>query len=120
MRIRKLKNCTEIKAGDSTILRELLHPDKDYPFDGRYSLAHAKLPVGTESDKHKLTTDEVYYILEGKGEMYVDGETVIVEKGDTIEIPPNAVQSIKNIGDCELLFLCIVDPAWRAEDEEIL
>lgn len=120
MRIRKLKNIKEIIAADSTILKEILHPDKDYPFDGRYSLAHAKLEVGAESDKHQLKSDEVYYILQGRGEMRVDDETAIVETGDTIEIPPNATQSIKNIGDCELEFLCIVDPAWQPDDEEIL
>ena len=120
MRIRKLKDLAQIKAGDSTILKEILHPVRDYPFDGRYSLAHAKLGVGEGSDKHKLKTSEVYYILQGKGEMSVDDETAVVEVGDTIEIPPNAIQSIQNIGDIDLLFLCIVDPAWRVEDEEIL
>lgn len=120
MRIRKLKNCTEIIAGDSTILRELLHPDRDYPFDGRYSLAHAKLHPGTQSVKHRLKTDEVYYILKGRGEMYIDDESAIVEAGDAIDIPPGAVQSIKNIGDDDLEFLCIVDPAWREDDEEVL
>ena len=120
MRIRKLKNIKEFKAGDSTILKEILHPEREYPFDARYSLAHAKLAVGTESDKHKLKTSEVYYILQGKGEMTIDDESAIVEVGDTIEIPPKAIQSIKNIGDCELEFLCIVDPAWNKDDEEIL
>ena len=120
MRIRKLKNIKSFKAGDSTILKEILHPDRDYQFDARYSLAHAKLEVGCESDKHYLTTDEVYYILQGKGEMHIDDDSAIVETGDTIEIPPNAVQYIKNIGENELEFLCIVDPAWRVEDEEIL
>ena len=120
MRIRKLKNIQSFKAGDSTILKEILHPERDYQFDARYSLAHAKLEVGCESDKHKLKTDEVYYILSGNGEMTIDDETEIVETGDTIEIPPHAVQSIKNIGDTILEFLCIVDPAWRVEDEEIL
>ena len=120
MRIRKLKDIAQIKAGDSTILKEILHPDRDYPFDGRYSLAHAKLGVGESSDKHKLKTSEVYYILAGSGEMCINDETAIVEVGDTIEIPPKAIQSIKNIGEVELEFLCIVDPAWRINDEEIL
>ena len=52
--------------------------------------------------------------------MTIDDESAIVEVGDTIEIPPKAIQSIKNIGDCELEFLCIVEPAWNKDDEEIL
>ncbi len=120
MRIRKLKDIKEFKAGDSTTLKEILHPDRDYLFDGRYSFAHATLGVGESSKKHRLKSSEVYYILQGRGEMTIDDETAIVEVGDTIEIEPNVVQSIKNIGDCELTFLCIVDPAWNADDEEIL
>ena len=120
MRIKKQKDSIAIIAGDSTILRELIHPDRDYKFDGRYSLAHAKLKPNTQSDKHRLKTDEVYYILKGKGELYIDNKSALVEEGDVIDIPPGAVQSIKNIGDEDLEFLCIVDPAWREEDEEIL
>ena len=40
MYIQDLQNCDEIIAGDDSVLRELLHPDKaDVAF--RYSLAHA-------------------------------------------------------------------------------
>jgi mannose-6-phosphate isomerase-like protein (cupin superfamily) len=52
--------------------------------------------------------------------MHVDDEVASVEPGDAIEIPPGATQWIANIGDSDLEFLCIVDPAWRAEDEEVL
>ena len=120
MLIRKLKDCTEIIAGDSTKLKELLHPDRQYKFNGCYSLAHARLEVGGKSDRHKLNSNEVYYILQGKGEITIDNDTTVVEKGDVIDIPPNSVQSIKNTGDIDLEFLCIVDPAWKEEDEEIL
>lgn len=120
MLIRKLKDCPEITAGDNTRLRELLHPRRDYVFDGRYSLAHALLAPGQASVRHRLTTDEVYYILQGTGEMHVDEETAAVEAGDAVEIPPGSEQWIRNTGTADLAFLCIVDPAWRAADEEIL
>ncbi|MBK7142710.1 MAG: cupin domain-containing protein [bacterium] len=120
MRIRRLTNCPEIIAGDNTRLRELLHPDKGYPFDGRYSLAHATVKPGETTFKHRLATSEVYYILAGEGRMAIDSESADVTVGDAIEIPPHATQSITNIGHTDLVFLCIVDPAWRAEDEDIL
>ena len=120
MRIRRLSDCPEIIAGDNTRLRELLHPDRDYPFDGRYSLAHAIVPPGRTTLKHRLTTDEVYYILQGEGEMRINDETANVRAGDAIEIPPGSVQSISNTGKGNLVFLCIVDPAWQAEDEAVL
>lgn len=120
MLIRKLKNCPEITAGDKTKLRELLHPNRDYPFSGRYSIAHAAVPVGASSVKHKLTTDEVYYILTGRGIMHINDESAEVEPGDIIDIPPESVQWLENSGNIDLSFLCIVDPAWRAEDETVI
>ena len=107
-------------AGDGTRLRELLHPNREYPFSGRYSLAHAVLPVGGKSVPHRLRTDEVYYVMQGRGIMHIGEESAHVSAGDAIDIPPNSVQWIENRGSEELIFLCIVDPAWRLEDEEII
>lgn len=112
MLIKDLQNCEEFVAGDSTILRELLHPDKaDVRL--RYSLAHAVVQPGQTSDRHKLKTSEVYYILEGEGMMHIDDESAQVFPAQAIYIPPNSTQYIKNIGQNDLKFLCIVDPAWR-------
>ncbi len=118
MLIRKLNECEEFIAGDRTILRELLHPDKQ-PLDLRYSLAHAIVSVGDTSQPHSLTTSEVYYILSGVGEMHIAGETQTVGSGDAIYIPPNAKQFITNTGSEPLVFICIVDPAWQKQDETI-
>ncbi|MBD2313580.1 cupin domain-containing protein [Desertifilum sp. FACHB-1129] len=118
MLIRKLHECEEFIAGDGTQLRELLHPDKQ-PLELRYSLAHAIVPVGQTSILHSLTTSEVYYILSGEGEMHIDEEVRRVEPGDAVYIPPNAKQFIHNCGQEPLVFICMVDPAWRKEDETI-
>jgi len=67
-----------------------------------------------------MKTDEVYYILSGTGEMHINEETAVVTAGDCIHIPPGSSQWIKNIGSDKLTFLCIVDPAWNANDEIIL
>jgi mannose-6-phosphate isomerase-like protein (cupin superfamily) len=118
MLIRKLLDCPEFIAGDGTQLRELLHPDKQ-PLQLRYSLAHATVPVGQVSTPHALTTSEVYYILQGQGEMHIDDEAQTVEPGDAVYIPPNARQFIRNTGQEALVFICLVDPAWRKEDETV-
>lgn len=118
MLVRKLQDCDEFTAGDGTLLRELLHPDKQ-AIDLRYSLAHAIVPVGQTSVPHALTTSEVYYILSGMGDMTINGETQRVVPGDAVYIPPNARQYIHNCGEDPLVFICIVDPAWRKEDETV-
>jgi mannose-6-phosphate isomerase-like protein (cupin superfamily) len=118
MLIQKLNDCPEFVAGDGTLLRELLHPDKQ-PIAIRYSLAHAIVPVGQTSVLHALTTTEVYYILSGVGEMHIDEESQRVEAGDAIYISPNARQFIHNDGTDPLVFICMVDPAWQKADETI-
>ena len=118
MFVKSLDSCREFIGGDNTVLRELLHPDHD-PVSLRYSLAHARLVAGKWSDLHRLTTSEVYYILSGRGRMEIDGEPRDVQPGDAIYIPPRAKQRILALGPEQLEFLCIVDPAWKAEDETV-
>jgi len=119
MFIRDLSECRQITAGDNTTLRELFNPVID-DLRLRYSLALASVKPGEITNNHKLKSSEVYYILEGEGEIYIDEEKEIVAPGQAIYIPPNSVQKIKNIGLTDLKFLCIVDPAWKTEDEIIL
>lgn len=119
MFIRPLASRREFVAGDGTTLRELLHGPNDGLKPG-YSLAHAQLPPGQTSYLHRLAASEVYYILAGRGRMEIDGETEDVRTGDTVFIPPGATQRITSTGPGELVFLCIVDPAWRVEDETII
>ena len=119
MFIRRLHDCPEFTAGDNCRLREILHPDKA-ALALRYSLAHAVVAPGQTTWLHALTTSEVYYLLSGEGSMHIDGEQAAVRPGDTVYIPPKARQQITNTGPQDLVFLCIVDPAWRTEDEEVV
>lgn len=118
MFIRRLKDCDEFIAGDNSILRELLHPDKA-DLRIRYSLAHATVKSGERTTPHRLRTAEVYYILQGQGRMHIDEEAAQVDIQSAIYIPPGSVQFIENTGAEDLVFLCLVDPAWRREDEVI-
>ena len=118
MIVKRLKDCKKFIAGDDSILRELLHPEKS-GLEIRYSLAHAKVITGQGTQPHRLESSEVYYIVAGEGVMHVDDEAVRVSPKCAIYIPPRAVQYIENTGSGDLEFLCIVDPAWRQEDEEV-
>lgn len=119
MFVRDLSSCKEIVAGDNTRLRELFNPLKD-PLELRYSLAHARVHPGVTTRLHRLKHSEVYYVLAGEGEMAIDDERLRVTPGCAVYIPPGVAQQITNVGEEELVFLCIVDPAWTVEDEEIL
>jgi mannose-6-phosphate isomerase-like protein (cupin superfamily) len=119
MLVTHLDECREFVAADGSLLRELLHPDKQ-PAQIRYSLAHAKVSPVQKTLPHRLTSCEVYYILAGRGMMHINQEARSVGPGDTVCIPPKSVQHIENTGDTDLVFLCIVDPPWRTQDEELL
>lgn len=114
-----LKDIPQFLAGDETVLREILHPKND-EVDMNYSIAHAVLPIGKASLPHILNErSEVYFILQGEGEMHINQETKTLRKGDTVFIPAGAEQWIKNIGDGELEFLAMVSPPWTEESEEV-
>ena len=118
MFVKRLKDCRQFVAGDGSILREIVHPEKA-GIPVHYSLAHAKVRAGQKTKPHKLKSSEVYYVTAGKGLMHIDKENFEVGPECTVYIPPDSVQYIENTGDADLKFLCIVDPAWREEDEEV-
>ena len=119
MLIKGLSKSRRFISGDKAVLRELLHPDKTR-VDIRYSLAHAVVKPGKKTLPHRLATSEVYYILAGRGVMHVGDEAEKVRPGQAVYVPPGSIQFIENSGRSRLAFLCIVDPAWRPEDEEVL
>jgi mannose-6-phosphate isomerase-like protein (cupin superfamily) len=119
MIIKDLANCGYMSAADNTYLCELLHPGRE-ELDLPFSIAHAIMQPGAASLPHRLkTSSEVYFILEGEGEMHIDSEKEAVRAGQAILIPPGSWQHIRNTGGFSLKFICIVNPFWRAEDEEV-
>jgi mannose-6-phosphate isomerase-like protein (cupin superfamily) len=115
MFVKRLVQCPAIVANDLTELRELLHPDHDGIPLG-YSLAHAVIKPGQRSIRHHLEgASEVYYLLQGRGTMHIGEEAREVSAGDALLIPPGAVQFLENTGPEDLVFLAIVEPAWKAE-----
>ena len=114
----RLSECPEFLAGDHTLLREILHPAK-HRLKLNYSLAYGTLRPALRSKWHVLTSSEVYYFLAGEGQFTIDNEVTRVEAGITVYVPPGGRQSLENTGSANIEFLCLVDPAWRAEDERV-
>ncbi|UCD20333.1 MAG: cupin domain-containing protein [candidate division WOR-3 bacterium] len=119
MLVKKLEECRSFIAGDGSLLKEILNPQKQ-TLAIRYSLAHAVISPGQKTVPHVLKHAEVYYILSGQGTMHIDKKMREVRTNDTIYIPPNHVQFMENTADQNLKFLCIVDPAWQPDIETIV
>jgi mannose-6-phosphate isomerase-like protein (cupin superfamily) len=81
------------------------------------TLAEARLPPsGSTTPHHHEKTEEIYYILEGRGLMQIGQETSSVGPGDAIAIPPGELHKITNIGLEVLKFLCCCAPGYEHED----
>ena len=119
MTVKKLQEIDVIEGSEGTKIRQIFHPHNT--LNGiRYSISHSELKPGKKSKLHKMETSEVYYILQGEGILQIDDDAFKVSKDETIYIPPHSKQCIENTGKDELRFLCIVDPAWKQEDEIVL
>ena len=80
------------------------------------SLVEASLPPGGSTERHlHATSEELYVILDGAGEMEIEGDRAPVAAGDVVLIPPGSRHQITAI-DGPLRFLCCCSPPYRHED----
>ena len=113
MIVNQLHDQKPFTTADGSTIRSIL--DATNAPVSKQSLAEASLPEGkaTERHYHKLS-EEIYFMLEGRGTMEIDGEQQQVEPGDAILIPPGAWHQIKALTD--LRFLCCCAPVYSHED----
>jgi len=79
----------------------MLHADWD-------SFEHNRLDPGAAVGEHVHTrTEEIYFIVAGRGLMRLNGITREVGPGDLIMTPLNGRHSIENIGDDMLEFIVV-------------
>ena len=79
------------------------------------SLAEARVAAGgrTERHYHKIT-EEFYFILEGAGEIELDGARGTVRPGDAVLIPSGTWHAI--VATESLRFLCCCAPPYSHDD----
>ena len=79
-------------------------------------------PNGGQVPWHNQEQEEVYFVLEGTGEMCLGDERQIVTAGQAVYIPPGVFHQLTNIGDTPLRMLYCYGPAgdvahWKQELE---
>ena len=100
---------------DNSEIREILAPSNSSIKN--QSLAEATVrPDKSTQEHYHIKSEEIYYVLHGKGGMRIDGETSEVSKGDAIAIPPRQRHKIWNTGDDDLIILCCCSPAYTHDD----
>jgi mannose-6-phosphate isomerase-like protein (cupin superfamily) len=113
--VRSLEEAEAFTTADGSTIRELLGLPTA-PVQNQ-SLAEATLEPGQATERHyHAETEEIYYVVEGGGEMELDGERRLVGIGDAVLIPPGAWHQVRASGEGQLRFLCCCAPAYRHED----
>lgn len=51
--------------------------------------------------------EELYIVLEGKGELWIDGETLPIQAGDSFRIDPAGKRAIRAAADSSFKYICI-------------
>ncbi len=82
-------------------------------------------PEGGQVPWHNHEQEELYFILEGTGEMCVDEERQMLEAGQAVYIPSGAYHQLTNVGSEPLKMMYCYGPAgevahWRQELEGTL
>lgn len=115
MEIRSYDAAEPFTTADGSTIRELLGLPTA-PVENQ-SLAEATLAPGQATERHyHAVAEELYYLLEGSGELEIDGERAQVSPGDAILIPPGARHQIRAGEGGALRFLCCCAPPYRHED----
>ena len=114
MIVRSLGEAEPFTTADGSTIRELLGLPTA-PVRNQ-SLAEATLAPGQATERHyHASSEEIYYVVEGTGEMELDGDRRRLSVGDAVLIPPGARHQIR-ADDEGLRFLCCCAPAYRHED----
>ena len=119
MEIRNINEVPAFTTKDGSEIRELLaHRNSSIK---NQSLAEARVAPGSTTAPHfHPLTEEIYYILEGTGEMMIADQVQVVVPGDAIAIAPGEIHSIKNTGEQILLFLCCCAPCYEHHDTVLI
>ena len=108
MQLTSLATAVPFTTKDGSTIRELHHTDAQ-------SLAEATLAPGQTTQGHyHRASEEIYFVLEGEGELEIDGEARRVAPGDAALIPPGAWHEIVAVSP--LRFICCCAPPYRHED----
>jgi mannose-6-phosphate isomerase-like protein (cupin superfamily) len=86
-----------------------------------FSMGHVTLePNGGQVPWHNQDQEEIYFIVEGTGEMCLGEERATLSTGQAVSIPPRVFHQLTNIGPTPLRMIYCYGPAgdvahWRQE-----
>ena len=104
---------------DGSAIRELMHPASHA--NAKQSLAEARVDSGQTTALHRhRSSEELYHVTAGEGEMRLGDSRFPVTVGDTIAIAPGTPHCVTNTGQDTLVILCCCSPPYAHEDTDLL
>ena len=74
-----------------------------------FAMRRIEIKPGQQVPLHYHPEDHEIYVLSGTGKFYNDKEEAeVASQGDFVYIPPNEKHGIDNIGEDNLIFLCLI------------
>jgi mannose-6-phosphate isomerase-like protein (cupin superfamily) len=112
--IRSRDDAAPFTTADGSTIRVLLDAESG---TRNQSLAEAWLKPGQATERHyHAASEELYVLIEGRGEMEIDGARAEVRPGQAILIPPGARHQIRAGREGPLRFLCCCAPPYSHDD----
>ncbi len=72
---------------------------------------------GFEAKPHfHKTHSETIYVIEGNGQMVIDGKTIEIKPGTVHFNAINKVHTVKNTGSVDIVVIQVFAPAWKESD----
>ncbi len=83
--------------------------------DSKISIAHMIAPSGWSEPYQTPEFDEYTYIIRGKKQFIIEGETVILKAGQSIKIEKNTRIQYSNPFDTQCEYIAICTPAFSMD-----
>ena len=76
---------------------------------GNLNLSMTILHPGKQTSGHSRPVSEVYFFVEGEGEIEISGERRVVKSKDVIPLQAGEFHQVYNTSDKDLVFLCVFE-----------
>ena len=88
----------------------------------RFALGYVDVLPGGSVPLHHHEQEEIYFLLEGEGEIDIDGKKFHMDPLSAVYIPSNKPHGFRNVGDKHMKFVFIYSPGgvvshWKEEME---
>jgi quercetin dioxygenase-like cupin family protein len=86
--------------------RKLIYPETGFPTRSLI-MGIVEVEPGCRAPAHRHNCEEVYYVLQGQGEVVSDGTPHAMAAGDAVYNAPNTVHTVRNTGAGTLRLLVV-------------